>query len=811
MHLIQDLRYGARMLIKKPAFTLIAVLTIALGIGANTAIFSVVYAVLLRPLPYPQADRLALLWTRLEKIGLEQNWISEPEVLDFREQSQQFESFGVVNGTSFILTGAGEPEQVNGASVSSNFFSVLRTKIKSGRDFLPEEEKPGAPHVAIISDAFWQRSFGGEASAIGSTINLSGTPTTIVGILSPHFALMVPPEALVSSNVDVWIPYAVDYSKQERDSHNLTVIGRMKPGVTLQQAQEEMNAIAARLYQVYYKHTGFEVKVVSLHGDLVRKMRPALLVLLGAVCAVLLIACANVANLLLGRAASREREIGVRAAVGASRIRLLRQLLTESVLLSLIGGVAGLGLATWVVQALLALSPRDLPRMDEVSIDVRMLAFTTIVAALTGIIFGLVPALKASKTNLTISLKEGGRDVAGRTHRSRSAIVVAEIALSLVLLIGAGLMMRSFARLTQVNPGFDPHNVLSVEMLVPRSKYNKRQLIASFYQQLLEKLKSVPGVESAAGISQLPLSGTYWGGTLTFEGVTANAERGNLASFEVDQRAITPDYFTTMKTPLLEGRYFSDQDSSKHNVAIVDETLAKRLWPDSSPIGHRFTFGRFPEKPTDWVEIVGVVRHIRHHRLDANVREEVYYPHAIVTFSQMTLAIRTVSDPLSITGAVRDTVRSLDPDQPVYRMLTMDELVSRALAPARFTLLLLTIFAGVAATLAIVGIYGVVSQAVSERTHEIGVRMALGAQVSDVLRMVVGQGLKLVSVGVAVGLLGAFALTRLLSGLLYEVSATDPTTFIILALILTGVALAACFVPARRAAKVDPMIALRYE
>jgi len=811
MHLLQDLRYGARMLIKKPAFTLIAVFTIALGIGANTAIFSVVYAVLLRPLPYPQADRLALLWTRLEKIGLEQNWISEPEVLDFREQSQQFESFGVVNGSSFILTGTGEPEQVNGASVSSNFFSVLGTKMKAGRDFLPDEEKPGAPRVAIISDAFWQRVFGGEASALGSTINLSGTPTTIVGILSSHFALMVPPEALVSSNVDVWIPYAVDYAKQERDSHGLTVIGRMKPGVTLQQAQEEMNAIAARLYPIYYTHTGFEVKVVSLHGDLVKKMRPALLVLLGAVCAVLLIACANVANLLLGRAASREREMAVRAAIGASRTRLLRQLMTESVLLSLIGGATGLGLATWVVQGLLALSPRNLPRMEEVSIDLRMLAFTTIVAALTGIIFGLVPALKASKTNLTVSLKEGGRGVAGGTHRSRTAIVVAEIALSLVLLIGAGLLMRSFERLTQVNPGFDPHNVLSAEMLVPRSKYNKRQLMASFYQQLLEKLKSVPGVESAAAISQLPLSGDYWGGTLTFEGVTANAERGNLASFEVDQRAITPDYFTTMKTPLLEGRYFMDQDSSKHSVAIVDETLAKRLWPDSSPIGHRFTFGRFPEKPTDWVEIVGVVRHIRHHRLDANVREEVYHPHAIVTFSQMTLAIRTSTDPLSIAGAVRDTVKSLDPDQPVYRMRTMDELVSGALAPARFTLLLLMIFAGVAATLAIIGIYGVVSQAVSERTHEIGVRMALGAQVSDVLMMVVGQGLKLISVGVAVGLLGAFVLTRLMSGLLYEVSATDPTTFIILAIILTGVALAACFVPARRAAKVDPMISLRYE
>jgi putative ABC transport system permease protein len=809
----QDLRYGARMLLKKPGFTLIAVLTLALGIGANTAIFSVVYAVLLRPLPYQEPERLTLLWTRLEKIGLEQNWVSEPEVLDFREQSQLFESFGVVNGSSFILTGDGEPEQLSGAEVSTNFFSVLGAKIKAGRDFTPDEETPGAPRVAILSHGFWQRDFGGEQSVIGSTINLSGRPTTVIGVLPPHFTLMVPPEALVPANVDVWIPYAVDYAKQDRDSHGLTVIGRMRPGVTLHQAQDEMNAIAARLYPIHYTHTGFEVKVVSLHGDIVKKMRPALLVLLAAVGCVLLIACANVANLLLGRAATREREMAVRAAMGASRTRLLRQLLTESVLLSLLGGAVGLGLAVWGVDALLALSPADLPRIDEVSIDLRMLGFTFFIAALTGILFGLVPALKASRTNLTRSLKEGGRSVAGNaSHRLRSLIVVAEIALSLILLVGAGLLMRSFFRLTRVDPGFNSHSVLTMKMTIPRSKYKDGPAVASFYQQLLEKVKALPGVESAAGISQLPLSGDYWGGTLTFEGVTANAERGNLASFEVDQRAITPDYFTTMKTPLLEGRFFTSQDvRGKPYVAIVDETLARRLWPNASPLGRRMTFGRFPEKPDTWIEIVGVVRHIRHHRLDANVREEVYYPHSVVSFSQMTLAIRTASEPLGIVSAVRDTVRSLDRDQPVYRIRTMDELVAGALAPARFTLLLLLIFAAVAAALAVVGIYGVISHAVTQRTHEIGVRMALGAQVSDVLKMVVGQGIKLVSLGIAAGLTGAFLLTRLMASLLYNVSATDSATFIAISVILAGVALAACFVPARRAARVDPMVALRYE
>ncbi len=807
-----DLRYGARMLMKKPAFTLIAVITLALGIGANTAIFSVVYAVLLRPLPYPQPERLVLLWTRLEKIGLEQNWVSEPEVLDFREQSRLFESFGVVSGSSFVLTGSGEPEQLNGAEISTNFFSVLRAKIEAGRDFSPDEEMPGAPRVAILSHSFWQSHFGGEQSVLGSTIYLSGRPTTVVGVMPANFALMVPQEALVPANVDVWIPYAEDYAKKDRDSHGLTVIARMKPGVTLAQAQEEMNGIAGRLYTQYYTHTGFEVKVVSLHGDIVKKMRPALLVLLAAVGFVLLIACANVANLLLGRAAAREKELAIRAAMGAGRIRLLRQLLTESVLLALLGGAAGVMLAVWGVDALLALSPADLPRIDEVSIDARVLAFTFAVAALTGILFGLIPALKASRTNLTQTLKEGSRGVAGGgSHRLRRLIVVAEIALSLVLLMGAGLLMRSFFRLMRVDPGFDSHNVLTMKVQVPRTKYKDGPAVTTFYQQLVEKIQALPGVESAGAISQLPLSGDYWGGTLTFEGVTANAERGNMASFEVDLRAITPDYFTAMKTPLIEGRFFTSRDVRAKPCAIIDETLARRLWPDASPVGRRFAFGRFPEKPDTWVEIVGVVRHIRHHKLEANVREEVYLPHAAVSFTGMTLAIRTTTDPLNLAGAVRDTVRSIDRDQPVYRIRTMDELVARSLAPARFTLLLLLIFAGVAAVLAVVGIYGVMSHAVTERTHEIGVRMALGAEARDVLKLVVGQGLMLTLAGVAIGLAAAFAATRVMTGLLYGVTATDAVTFAVVPVLLAGVALAASFVPARRAMKVDPMVALRYE
>ncbi|MCI0392626.1 MAG: ABC transporter permease [Acidobacteria bacterium] len=811
-NLWQDLRYGARMLVKKPGFTVIAVLTLALGIGANTAIFSVVYAVLVRQLPYTEPERLTLLWTKLDKIGLEQNWVSEPEVLDFREQSKLFESFGVLFGSSFVLTGSGEPEQLTGAQVSTNFFSLLGTKLKAGRDFAPEEEKPGAARVAILSHSFWQRRFGGEQSVIGSTINLSGGPAAVVGILPPGFALMIPSEAHVTANIDVWIPYAEDYEKQERHSHGLTVIARMRRGVTLAQAQEEMNTIAARLYPLHYTLTGFEVKVVSLHGDIVKKLRLPLLVLLASVGFVLLIACANVANLVLARAAAREKELAVRAALGARRIRLIRQLLTESLMLALAGGVLGVALAVWGVDALLTLSPADLPRLEEVGINLWVLTVTLALTALTGILFGLFPALRASKTNMTQSLKDGSRSVAGggSSQRLRSALVVAEIALSLVLLISAGLMMRSFMRLTRVDPGFIAHNVLTMKMTLPRAKYKDGAATANFYRQLLEKIQALPGVQSAAAISHLPLSNDYWGGTMTFEGVTANAERGNLASFEVDQRAISPDYFKTMKTPLLAGRFFAPQDigSGTPRFAIIDETLARRLWPNASPIGRRMTFGRFPEKPETWVEIVGVVKHIRHHRLDADVREQVYYP---ALFTGMTLAISTASDPLSLVGAVRGAVQSLDRDQPVYRIRTMDELMVGALAPARFTLLLLMIFAGLAAALAMVGIYGVMSHAVAQRTNEIGVRMALGAQQRDVLRLVVGQGMKLALLGVAGGLMVALLLTRLMHDLLFGVSATDPLTFALIALLLALVALLACWIPARRATKVDPMIALRCE
>jgi predicted permease len=810
----QDLRYGVRMLLKNPGFTAVAVLTLALGIGANTAIFSVVYAVLLKPLPYAQPEQLVMLWTKQEKLGVEQTWVSEPELMDFREQAKLFEGFAMLNGNSFVLTGNGEPEQLKGAEISDNFLSLLGTKVIAGRDFAPEDEQPGAGRVVLLSHGFWQRRFGGQQSVIGSTIYLNDRPTIVAGILPPKFALLLPSETQEATNIDVWVPYVWDFVRHTRQHHTLTVIARMKTGVSLEQAQEEMNSIAAQLYPLHYTRTGFAVKAASLHNDIVKKQRPVLLVLLAAVGFVLLIACANVANLLLARAAVREKEMAVRAALGAGRIRLVRQLLTESLMLALLGGALGVLLAVWGVAALPAFSPADLPRMDEVSINIPVLVFTCATTTLIGILFGLFPALRASKTELTQVLKDGSRSLTGSlsSQRLRSAIVVIEIALSMLLLIGAGLVLRSFVWLNRVDPGFTAHNVLTMKMSPPRTKYKDGIAVANFYQQLLEKLQALPGAETAAAVQALPLNNDSSNGMLTFEGVTANAERDNLASFEVTQNAITPDYFKTMKTPLLAGRFFTPQDArGKAPVAIIDETLARRLWPDASPLGRRLTFGRFPEKPEIWAEIVGVVRRIRHQRLDANVREQVYFPHAQSAKIHMTLVVRTTSDPLSMVGAVRAAVQSLDPDQPVYQIRTLDEVMAGALAPARFTLFLLLLFAGVAAVLAVVGIYGVMSHVVTQRTHEIGIRIALGAGTGDVLRLVIRQGLKLALLGVIGGLIVALLLTRLMQGLLFGVSATDPLTFATIALLLMFVALLACYAPSRRAIKVDPLVALRYE
>jgi putative ABC transport system permease protein len=800
-------------MLKAPGFTLIAVIALALGIGANTAIFSVVQSILLRPLPYKQPDQLAIIWTSLDKIGLPKNFVSEPEVLDFREQSKLFESFGVIADDTASLTGDGEPEQIQQGQVSSNFFSLLGASPALGRDFLPEEEKPGAPGVVMLSHSLWQSRFGGDSSIIGRKILLDNAPFTVVGVMGADFSLALPKESRIPANLDLWTPYAVDYKAQDRQSHGLILLGRLNAGVSISQAQSEMDSIAANLYPLYYTDTGFGVKVIPLHEDIVKQIRPALLILLGAVGFVLLIACANVANLLLARSAARQKEITIRAALGARRLHIIRQLLTESLLLALLGSVFGLILAVWGIDALLKLSPDSLPRIEKVGVDFQVFLFTLAVAALTGIVVGLAPALQFSKPDLSQAMKDVVRDAGGgiRGRRLRSAFVVAEIALCLMLLVGAGLMIRSFINLQRVDPGFKADNVLAVKLQLPQTKYRDGAQVSAFYQQLLERVRALPGVEAAATTSHLPLSNENWSGTYTFKDVTANAERDSMASFEADNRIITSDYFRVMGASLVSGRLFNEQDAAgRPMVVIIDDKLARRCWPGEDAVGKKMAFGRFPDNP-QWVEIVGVVKQIRHDQLSEESREQVYFSHLQRRRGLMNLAIRTTSDPSNLVGAVRSTVYSLDPDQPIYQIRTMSELVAKSLAPARFTLLLVIIFAGVAAALAVIGIYGVMSYASARRTQEIGIRMALGADQSDILKAVMGQGAVLILAGVGAGLAGAAALTRVLSGLLFGVSATDPVTFAVISLVLALAALLACYIPARRATRIDPQVALRYE
>ncbi len=807
-NLWQDIRYAVRILAKRPGFTLVAVLALALGIGANSAIFSVFNTVLLRPLPYREPDRLVLIWTRFLP-DLPQNWVSGPEVIDFRERNSSLEDLAALAWPNFNLTGVGEPEQLQGGAVTANLFPLLGVAPQYGRVFRPEEDQPGAGRVVILSHGLWQRRFGGDPQMVGKTISLNGAANTVVGVMPPDFGIL-PPDAQSPMQVDLWTPFALDFKQQSRGSHFIRVIARLKPGVTLEQARADMDAVAEQMDKAFYNDFGFGVTVAPLHGHVVRNVRPALLVLLGAVGFVLLIACANVANLLLANAVAREKEIAVRAALGAGRWRILRQLMIESVALGLFSGLVGLLLAFFGLKALVALAPDNLPRVDEIAIDWRVLGFTLGVSLLTGLIFGLAPAWQASKLDFHDALKEGGRGGGGgsRGRRLRSALVVAEVALSLVLLTGAGLMARSFLRLQVVDPGFNPDNVLTMRLQLPQSRYSQPEQIVGFYQSLIERVKSLPGVENAGVISNLPMSGAYSSGTITVE--TPQASQQN-ASFEADWRRVSPDYHRTMNVALLRGRYFSEQDKADGPLAvIVDESFAKRFWPDGDPIGQRVKRGG-AQSTQPWFTIVGVVRHVKDYGLNEEGRERVYFPIAQFPSNAVYLAARTKGDPLAMAAATRGAVWSLDPNQPVSRIRAMDEYVYSSAAQPRFNTLLLTIFATVALILAAVGVYGVMNYSVTQRTHEIGIRMALGGERKHIVRLVVGEGLALVGAGVVLGVTGALAVTRLMSGLLFGVSATDPVTFATIALLLIAVAILACYIPARRATKVDPMIALRYE
>lgn len=798
--LLQDLRYGIRMLLKNPGFAVVAVIALALGIGANAAIFSVVNTVLLRPLPYDDPARLMVLEDN--KLPQFSSFSSSPgNFVDWQKQNTVFERLAAVNGAAFnLVTDGSEPERLRGARFSAGMFELLGARAMHGRTFLDEEDQPGHEFVVVLSNGLWKRRFAADPNIVGQQITLSSNSYTIVGVMPAGFGYP-------DQETELWTPIAFTARlAQAHGSHYLSVIGRLKPEATREQAQTEMSAIAARLAQQYPdSNTGWDLTVFPMQEYDVRDIRPALLLLLGAVGLVLLIACANVANLLLARASARQKEIAIRTALGASRLRIARQLLTESVLLALVGGGVGLLLAQWGIGSLLALAPEELPRVKDVTLDWRVLGFTLVVTLLTGVIFGLVPALQASKPNLNETLKEGGRGTTGGQHRVRGALVIAEMALALVLLVGAGLLIRSFYRLQQVNPGFNSSNALALTVSLPGKKYPQNDQFSGFFTQLIEKAAALPGVTAVGATQSLPIQGDYvLSFTIQGRPVPAPGEGQSTNYYSV-----TKDYFKAMGIPLVRGRVFNEQDKKDGpRVAVINEEMAKKFFPDEDPIGKRINVSVGPEA---YREIVGIVGDVKQYGLAQPTTLQTYEPYVQMPFSSMTLVVRSDGNLTPLGGAIRSAVLSLDREQPVSRMRPLEQIVSESLAKQRFSMLLLGIFAAVALILAAVGLYGVMSYSVTQRTHEIGIRAALGAQRGDVLKLVVGQGMLLALSGVGIGLAASFALTRLMALLLFGVSATDPLTFVAIPVVLTGVALAACFVPALRATRVDPMIALRYE
>jgi putative ABC transport system permease protein len=793
----QDLRFGARMLLKKPGFTLIAVITLALGIGANTAIFSVVNAVLLQPLPYPDPDRLMRMWetSRQEKSNL-----SFPCLRDWREQSQSFAQIAAYEYESFILTGGDQPERVSGAKVSDNFFQTIGLKPALGRDFLSEEDRYGGPRVAVISHGLWQRRFAGDQQLIGRALTINNETYAVIGVLPPGLEFPV-------SRVEIWTPLALDPKRiGERGDHFLNVIGRLNPGVSTQTAQAEMNAVARRMEEQYpNNNTGVGALIMPLSEELVGDVRRALFVLMGAVGFLLLIACTNVATLLLAQSAGRQKELAIRAALGAGRARLIRQLMVESLLLAAFGGGAGLLLAFWLVDLLAPAIPGGMYNANAVGLNSSVLYFTVGVSFVTGLIFGLAPALRGSKADLNESLRDGGRGMTGglRHQRLRNVFVAIEMALALALLAGGGLLIKSFWHLRQIEPGFDPRHVLTLTLNLPETRYASAEEQNAFIARVLEHLAALPGVTAVGATTELPFTGSRTGSSFEIEG-RAPLPRGQ--SLNADVRVVSADYFLAMGISLRRGRGFTSHDNAgSSGVAAINERAARLYFPNEDPIGKRVIM-RGREK----FEIVGIVGDLKHGSLKETTRPEIYRHAPQVSLrTWMDLAVRTESDPESLTTAVRDAIRAIDPDQPVYNVRTMEERLARSIATNRFYALLLGLFAAVAMALAAGGVYGVMSYTVTQRTHEIGVRMALGAQRGDVLSLVIRQGMAVALIGVGAGVIAALALARLMTGLLYEVGAGDPLTFVIATTLLSTVALLACYLPARRATRVDPMIALR--
>ncbi|HEV2829868.1 MAG TPA: ABC transporter permease [Pyrinomonadaceae bacterium] len=798
--LLQDLRYGIRSLWQRPGFTAIAVITLALGIGANTTLFSFVNGILLRPLPYKDPSQLVILDENAPKQGIKSFGVSYPNFVDWRQQNHVFEDVTSYQPNSISLVGAGEPERLPGARISHGLFELLGVAPSLGRTFTAEEDQPETDNVVIIGHGLWQRRFAAADNAVGQTLTVNGRARTIIGVMPPDFKF---PET-----AELWVPLALNEKLFTRTDHGLNTIARLKPNVTLGQARAEMSNIARHIEeQNPVTNEGLGVDVWPLRDRLVGDYRDALLILLGVVAFVLLIACANVANLLLARSSARHKELALRAALGASRTRIVRQLLTESALLSVLGALLGVLLAVWGKNLLLAAIPGDMPFWMKFDLDLRVLGFTLAISFLTALAFGIAPALQASRTDLNEALKEGGRSGGTGHNRMRNLLVVAEVALSLVLLVGAGLMARSFAKLGQVHSGFNPENVLTLEVPLTRAKYPEGAQQSAFFHELMTRIGALPGVSSAAATSDLPLRGG-WGRSLTVEGRPVQSV-GQAPM--INHAVVTPNYFRTLGIPLLEGRDFTEADqATAMKVTIVDERLARQYWPGESPLGKRIRFGP-PESNEPWHTIVGVAGAVRHARLDRELNQTIYVPYHQIPVNWMAVAVRTTVEPRSLAGAVKKEVLALDKDQPTANLLTMKEIVSRSIWQQRFYAMLFGLFAALALVLAAVGIYGVMSYAITQRTHEIGIRMALGADRLKVLKLTLGQGMKLALTGVVLGLVASYGLTRLMSGLLFGVSTTDTGTFVSIAVFLVGVTMLACYLPARRATKVDPLVALRYE
>jgi len=805
-----DVRYAFRTLRRNPGFAVVVLLTLALGIGANAAIFSVVDAVLLQPLPYRDADRLMVIWGDLRRPGLNDIPASAGEYVDYRDRSHAFEQVAAYDTVGFNLTGGGEPERVEGAVVTTTFFALLGGSAQIGRTFVAAEDQPGRDDVVVLSHSLWTRRFSANPAIVGQTIPVDGHPTQVVGVMPAAFRFP-------DRSIEIWKPFLLDaeaLSDNNRGSHGYTALARLKAGISRQQAQADLDAVTAAFKAEHpgnYRN-GFGAWLRPLQEEVVGDTGRPLMMLLGAVAVVLLIACANVANLLLARAASRRKEIALRTALGASRGRLVRQLMTESVLVSAIGGLIGLGMAAWGVDLLVASAPDSIPRIHEVGVDARVAGFTALVSLATALVFGLAPALRASRAPLNDALKEGGRAGGGGVHGfAGRALVVSEVALSLVLLIAAGLLIHSFTRLQDVAPGFDSSRLLTLRLSLPESRYTTFQKGQSFFDEFFAGLRRSPGVRGVAATNALPFSGL--GGSRTFH-VEGREEKRPEDQPEEQLRIVTDGYFSAMGIPIVAGREFTERDSlTQPRVAVVNGALARKHWPHESPIGKRVSFST---NEPHWYEIVGVAGNIKHRALEAADRPELYVPYRQPLFAGWTVRpmyvmVRTSADPVSTAAIVRHEVARLDRDQPISDVRTMDERIGRSLSSRRFSMVLLALFAGLALTLAAVGIYGIVAYSVTERTHEIGVRVALGAQRRDVMAMVVGQGMAMTVAGTAIGVAASAALARLMSSLLFGVSAVDPVTFVAIPMLLIAVALAACYVPARRATRVDPLQTLRSE